>query len=517
MSATGVESESRPDWAREINVGGTRNLLDAMRDLPVPPRLIFTSSLHVYGFTQDQPTPRLVTDPVKPTEHYSRHKVECEEMIKASGLTWAIFRLGAAFPLALKLDPGMFDVSLGNRIEFVHTRDVGLAIANGVTDDRIWGKVLHIGGGCDCQFYYRDLLGRNLDVMGVGMLPEDAFATAPFATDWLDTAESQALLGYQRRGLSDYTREMSRILGRRRVLVRLFRPLVRQWLLRRSPYWAARRSRAASLAGSGQVAVITGASSGIGAATALNLARQGMKVILVARRAERLEALAEHIREAGGTAAVIVADLSEESECQRVFEQVRQEHGAADVVVNNAGFGWYGFGAEMPLPLAQQMLQVNIGTMVRLTLLFLQDMKARGRGHIVNVGSVVGSLPSQGVALYGATKSFMDSFTTALYRELRGTGIHVSVVRAGAVLTEFYDNATDRATGLRIPVERWAVKPEAVAQRIAGLLKRPRRVVYVPGMLGFMPWIEPAFGWLIDRLGPLLLKRQIKLARQAAK
>ncbi|MFZ1465767.1 MAG: NAD(P)-dependent oxidoreductase, partial [Anaerolineae bacterium] len=132
MSHTGIESELRPDWAEAVNVGGTRNLIEALQAQPHPPKLVFTSSLHVYGRTQHLPPPRRVTDPVQPFEHYACHKVACEEMIRTSGLSWAILRLAATLPLALKLDPGMFDVPLNNRIEYIHTRDVGLALANAV-------------------------------------------------------------------------------------------------------------------------------------------------------------------------------------------------------------------------------------------------------------------------------------------------------------------------------------------------------------------------------------------------
>jgi nucleoside-diphosphate-sugar epimerase len=238
LSHTGVESEARPDWAREINVGGTRNLIEAMKALPHPPRLVFASSYHLFGRTQDRPPPRTVADPVQPIEHYSYHKVECEEMIKASGLEWAILRLSATLPLALRLDPAMFDVPLDNRMEFVHTRDVGLAFANAVSSEEVWGKLLLIGGGPRCQLYYRDIVARILEAMGIGMLPEEAFGSTPFPTDWVDTSESQRILRYQQRDFDDYVREMVALMGFRRHLVRLFRPLARWWLLRRSPYIA---------------------------------------------------------------------------------------------------------------------------------------------------------------------------------------------------------------------------------------------------------------------------------------
>jgi UDP-glucose 4-epimerase len=237
LSVTGVESEQQPEWARQVNVEGTRNLVAAMDAQPRPPRLIFASSLHIYGFTQDQKPPRLISDPLRPTEHYSRHKVECEGLVRASTLQWAILRLAATFPLAIRADKGMFNVPLGNRMEWVHTRDVALAMANALGNEKVWGRTWHIGGGPRCQFYFRDLAGTVLEKMGVGRLPEAAYATAPFATDWLDTMASEALLHYQTRTLDDYAEEMARLVGPRRHLIRVFRPVVRYWLLSQSPYY----------------------------------------------------------------------------------------------------------------------------------------------------------------------------------------------------------------------------------------------------------------------------------------
>ncbi len=259
-----------------------------------------------------------------------------------------------------------------------------------------------------------------------------------------------------------------------------------------------------------KVAVITGASSGIGAATARKLARQGLHVVLVARRFERLSQLAEEIRSSGGTASIIAADLSTEAGRELVFSQVEAEFGHVDVLVNNAGLGWYGFGTEMPWTIASEILQVNVAAAVHFTLLFLKKMRALGSGHIINIGSISGSLPSQGVALYGATKSFLDNFTTALYRELTGTRLHVSVVRAGPVLTEFCDTAASLDGGHHLPTERIGVSAETIADQVWKLLEHPRRVVYVPKWMGITPYIENTFGWLIDRLGPLLLRRQAK-------
>jgi len=257
-----------------------------------------------------------------------------------------------------------------------------------------------------------------------------------------------------------------------------------------------------------KIAVITGASSGIGAATARKFARQGMHVVLVARRRERLEQLADEIRLSGGKASIIAADLSTEADRERVFALVEAEYGRVDVLVNNAGLGWYGFSTDMPWTIASEILQVNVAAAVHFTLLFLKKMRSLGSGHIINIGSISGSLPSQGVALYGATKSFLDNFTTALYRELTGTRLHVSVVRAGPVLTEFCDTAASRQGGMHVPTERMGVTADTIANQVWKLLEHPRRVIYVPRWMGITPLIENSFGWLIDRLGPLLLRAQ---------
>jgi short-subunit dehydrogenase len=260
----------------------------------------------------------------------------------------------------------------------------------------------------------------------------------------------------------------------------------------------------------GKTAVITGASSGIGAAAARKLARQGLKVILVARRRNRLEQLASEIRLSGGQADFIVADLSDELERERVYAQVEADYGQVDVLINNAGLGWYGYSTDMPWTTASEILQVNIDAAVHFTLLFLKKMRTLGSGHIINIGSISGSLPSQGIAIYGATKSFLDNFTTALYRELAGTHLHVSVVRAGPVLTEFSHTAAALEGGLHLPTERIGVTADKIANHIWKLLEHPRRVVYVPFWLRLTPLVEGTFGWLIDRLGPLLLRFQTR-------
>jgi nucleoside-diphosphate-sugar epimerase len=234
LSVTGVNSEDSPEWAEEVNVGGTRNLLTAIQAQPIPPKILFSSSLHIYGKTQDIPPPRKVQDVPQPIENYAIHKVLCEQMIKESGLMWTIFRLGAALPVRLILDPGMFDVPLDNRIEFVHSKDVAMAIANALENEQAWGQIWHIGGGTRCQHYQREIVESVLDAFGIGMLPECSFTQEPYPVDWLDTSESQKVLLFQRHTLQDYIQEVKEKLGILRIFIWLFKPIIRLWILSKS-------------------------------------------------------------------------------------------------------------------------------------------------------------------------------------------------------------------------------------------------------------------------------------------
>jgi len=253
-------------------------------------------------------------------------------------------------------------------------------------------------------------------------------------------------------------------------------------------------------------ALITGASSGIGAATAKILAGNGVHVILAARRQERLFELKTEIEENGGKAQVIPTDLTQDDQRLSLFEKIKAGVDHLDILINNAGLGWYGYYADMPWTTAREMLALNVSASIHLTSLFLPGMRKQGKGHIINIGSIAGSFPNQGVAIYSATKSFLDAFTSSLYREIRGSRIHVSVVRAGAVRTEFCETASNRIGGRHLPTENMGISAEKVAQRVWDLIQRPRKVIYVPGILRITPWVELSFGWLIDKLGPLLLK-----------
>ncbi len=232
--------DEQKEKAYAVNVGGTQHILDAARQQAQPPKILFISSLDVFGFTQDQPPPRKVTDPVVATDDYTRHKLHCEELVKTSGLEWSIYRFADVPPLAPRpVHPIMYRIPLNTRFEMLHTFDAGLAIANGIKTDEIWGRTWLIGGGPTCQVYYRDYLERMMDALGIGKLPEEAFGHDPYCTDWLDTEESQKLLQYQRHSFDEIIRDVIRYSAPpapARLMMPLIRPLVRSRLLKLSPY-----------------------------------------------------------------------------------------------------------------------------------------------------------------------------------------------------------------------------------------------------------------------------------------
>ena len=202
-------------------------------------RVLFASTLDVYGHTQHLDPPRRVDDPVKVTDEYSGHKIRCEQLVRQSPQPWAVYRFADVPPNEPRRPhPIMFQIPLDNRIELVHREDAGLAVANGVGAD-IWGRTWLIGGGPSCQVRYRDMLYRSMAPYGLGELPESAFTTEPYCTDWLDTEESQRVLRFQRHTFDEiiaYVVACSRPALPTRLVLPLVRPLARRSILKLSPH-----------------------------------------------------------------------------------------------------------------------------------------------------------------------------------------------------------------------------------------------------------------------------------------
>jgi short-subunit dehydrogenase len=197
----------------------------------------------------------------------------------------------------------------------------------------------------------------------------------------------------------------------------------------------------------GMRALVTGASSGIGAELAEQLAAAGSDLVLVARRETVLHDLATQLRERHGVrVSVQAADLSEPNAAERLVERVDAEGSTVDLLVNNAGFGLHGDLAEAAPARMVDMVQVNCTALVDLTTRLLPGMLSRGRGGVLNVASLAAYLPLPHMAVYAASKAFVLSFSEALWAETRSRGIHVTALCPGPVDTEFFDIAGQAAS-----------------------------------------------------------------------
>jgi short-subunit dehydrogenase len=228
------------------------------------------------------------------------------------------------------------------------------------------------------------------------------------------------------------------------------------------------------------VALVTGASSGIGAAIATELASRGHSVVLVARREERLRSLATELSaDHAVNAEVIACDVGRLDERERLAAELRSSGRAVEVLVNNAGFGHQADFATSPRERMTEMVRVNVEAVVDLTSLFLAPMVERGRGSIINTASIGAFQPLPGSAVYGASKAFVLSFSEALRTELRGSGVSVTAVCPGPVKTEFMEGAGIGGVEDRTPGLVW-MSAEDVARIAVDGAARDKRVV-VPG------------------------------------
>ena len=196
-------------------------------------------------------------------------------------------------------------------------------------------------------------------------------------------------------------------------------------------------------------ALVTGASSGIGHEFALVLAARGYDLIVTARRRERLEALAARLRSAhaGMRAEVIVADLADPAAPEQIAAEAARRGAAVELLVNNAGFGSHGHFAALSAERERDEIAVNVGALVALTHAFLPGMLERGRGGVINVASTAAFQPVPYMAVYGATKAFVRSFSEALHEEVHARGVRVLALCPGPTQTEFFGAMVPSAKG----------------------------------------------------------------------
>jgi uncharacterized protein len=205
-------------------------------------------------------------------------------------------------------------------------------------------------------------------------------------------------------------------------------------------------------------AVITGASRGIGAAYARQLAIQGYDLLLVARDKGRLEQLTIDLRQAGGSVEHEIADLTEPNAAHHLYAMAREQGRSLDLLVHNAGFGLYGPFVDMPMPRIVEMIRLHVSLTVESTRLFLTDMIQRRCGAIIAVSSIAGFFPVPYLAEYAASKAFLINFYVALAEEARPYGVKVQVCCPGTTETDFHATA-----GFRSRYRLGSDSPERVA------------------------------------------------------
>lgn len=256
---------------------------------------------------------------------------------------------------------------------------------------------------------------------------------------------------------------------------------------------------------SGRTVIVTGASSGIGEATARAFGSAGDRVVLAARRAERLHKLAIEIDDS----LVVPADLTRREDIARIVEATLARYGTIDVLVNNAGLGRYDWLGRLPEDEILAQIEVNLIAPIFLTRAVLPVMQAQGRGVIINVSSVAGKIATPTTTIYNASKFGIEGFSEALRREVRPQGIHVCVVVPGPVSgTEF--SARRKPNPIRVTGPRWLrTDTGRVARAIVGLADRPRPRRVLPWPFGAIIALNTVLPSAVDGMVHHLTRRRM--------
>jgi short-subunit dehydrogenase len=252
-----------------------------------------------------------------------------------------------------------------------------------------------------------------------------------------------------------------------------------------------------------KVVIITGASSGIGAATASRLARQGYRLSLAARRLERLEGLAAQVQALGGEALALQVDVCQHEDILRMVQATLERWGRIDVLINNAGVGNEPQFAKMSTEEIERRIHTNLIAVIECAQAVLPVMLSQKAGHIINISSIAGLVATPGSELYCASKFGVIGFTDALHRDLLGTGVRVSAFCPGFTPSEISPILQAHAEGK--PDARYVpglMPVSYVADQIARLVRRPRLRVIVPKSWRVLVWLAYLFPWLVDLLAP---------------
>ena len=257
--------------------------------------------------------------------------------------------------------------------------------------------------------------------------------------------------------------------------------------------------------------IVTGASEGVGAATARKFADAGAKLMLVARGKKKLEAIAEELRDKTEV-QIFAMDVSDSEACVNVFKKTDFEFGRVDILINNAGYHSRGDVADVDRDDLGRMIDVNLKAPIVLTRIALNYLREAGSGAIVNVGSLAGRLPVPGSATYSASKSRLRAFTYAIAEELRGSGIKFAVVSPGPIDTGFIMSDVDQVSDLTFsqPIST----ADEVAQAVLDLCGNEQREVAMPWFSGLLTTVSYLFPWLGRQMRPALERKGRRVKKE---
>ena len=257
---------------------------------------------------------------------------------------------------------------------------------------------------------------------------------------------------------------------------------------------------------SNKVVVITGASSGIGEASAVEFAKRKSSVVLVARRKENLESVGKKLAKYGSEILICQCDVSKWREVEQMSKTVLDKFDRTDILVNNAGFAIYGSVLELKIEEIESQMETNYFGMVYCTKAFLPKMLEQKAGHIVNVASVAGSFGLPGIASYCASKFAMLGFSEGLYHELKGTGVGITVVSPIMVRTDFFNHSSFKSMPKYSPT---SLSSKTVAKAIVRASTSPRLEIIVPPFVRGAVWLKHTIPYLINPILGATFRKQM--------
>ena len=260
-----------------------------------------------------------------------------------------------------------------------------------------------------------------------------------------------------------------------------------------------------------KVVLITGASSGIGRASAIKFAKKGAIIILVARRKEKLDQVDKDLKKFNVSTLVCECDVSDKSQVKKMSKIVLEKYESVDILVNNAGFAIYGSVSNLTTEEIESQMATNYFGMIYCIKNFLPSMIKKKSGHIVNVASVAGSFGLPGIASYCASKFAMLGFSEGLKHELKGTGIGVTVVSPIMVRTNFFDHPSFEKMPKYSPT---SLSAETVANAILKAANSPRLEIIVPSVVRIAVWMKNTFPYLINPILGSSFKKQLNNKEQ---